>query len=138
VNSKRVILDESVPRHLTGPLETAGFSATPYPNAWKEMTNGELLAAAEQQGFDILITNDRNIFSQQNLRGRKLAIVVLPTNLRRLIMDRAADVVDTVTRVEPGQYVVIELSGSRTVVDYNAPEIESSEMPSIQPFKLGD
>ena len=100
------------------------------------MTNGELLATAEEQAFDILITNDRNIFSQQNLRGRKLAIVVLPTNLRRLIMDRAADLVDTVNRVEPGQYVVIELSGSRTVVDYNAPKIESSEMPSIQPFKL--
>jgi hypothetical protein len=66
------------------------------------MTNGELLATAEEQGFDILITNDRNIFSQQNLRGRKLAIVVLPTNLGRLIMDRAADLVDTVNRVEPG------------------------------------
>lgn len=102
------------------------------------MTNGELLATAEKQGFDILVTNDRNIFSQQNLRGRKLAIVVLPTNLRRVIMDRAADVVDTVNRIEPGQYVVINLSGSRTVVDYNAAEIESSEMPSIQPFKLGD
>jgi predicted nuclease of predicted toxin-antitoxin system len=136
VSPKRVLLDESVPRHLAGPLEAAGFAATPYPNAWKEMTNGELLATAEEQGFDILITNDRNIFSQQNLRGRKLAIVVLPTNLRRLIMDRAADLVDTVNRVEPGQYVVIELSGSRTVVDYNAPKIESSEMPSIQPFKL--
>jgi predicted nuclease of predicted toxin-antitoxin system len=136
VSPKRVLLDESVPRHLAGPLEAAGFSATPYPNVWKEMTNGELLATAEDQGFDILVTNDRNIFSQQNLRGRKLAIVVLPTNLRRVIMDRAADVVDTVNRIEPGHYVVIELSGSRVVVDYNAAEIESSEMPSIQPFKL--
>ena len=133
---KRVLLDESVPRHLAGPLESAGFSATAYPNVWKEMTNGELLRTAEEQGFDILVTNDRNIFSQQNLRGRKLAIVVLPTNLRRVIMDRAADVVDTVNRIEPGQYVVIELSGARTVVDSNAAQIESSEMPSIQPFKL--
>src|SRR5215813_13605474 len=93
------------------------------------MTNGELLTTAEERGFDVLVTNDRNIFSQQNLRGRRLAIVVLPTNLRRIVMERASDVVDTVNRAEPGQYVVIELSGSRTVVDYNAAEIESSEMP---------
>ena len=135
MNSKRVLLDEGVPRHLAGPLEAAGFSTTPYPNAWKQMTNGELLKAAEDE-FDVLITSDRSIYFQQNLRGRKLAIVVLPTNLRRLIMNRAADVVDTVSRVEPGQYVVIELSGSRPVIDYNAPEMETFQMPSIQPFKL--
>jgi hypothetical protein len=36
---------------------------------------------AEAQGFDALVTNDKNLSFQQNLRGRKLAIVVLPTNL---------------------------------------------------------
>jgi len=136
VNSKRVLLDEGVPRHLAGPLEAAGFSTTPYPNAWKQMANGELLTIAQEQGFDVLITNDQSIYSQQNLRGRRLAIVVIPTNLRRLIMECAGDVVDTISRVEPGQYVVIELSGLRPVIDYNAPEIETSQMPSIQPFKL--
>jgi hypothetical protein len=131
-----VLLDEGVPRHLAGPLEAAGFSTSPYPNAWKQMNNGELLGVAEDQGFDVLVTNDRSIYAQQNLRGRKLAIVVLPTNLRRHIMDRASDVVDTVKRIAPGQYVVIELSGLRPVIDYNLPEAEPSEMPSIQPFKL--
>jgi len=100
------------------------------------MTNGELLTTAEQHGFDVLITNDQSMYSQQNLRGRNLAIVVLPTNLRRVIMDRAPDVVDTIDRVEPGQYVVIGLSGVRPVIDYNAPGVETSQMPSIQPFKL--
>jgi predicted nuclease of predicted toxin-antitoxin system len=136
VNPKRVLLDEGVPRHLAGPLEAAGFSTTPYPNAWKQMTNGEVLSMAEQSGFDVLVTNDRSIYSQQNLRGRKLALVVLPTNLRRLIMSRAADVVDTISRVEAGQYVVIELTGLRPVIDYNAPEVGASQMPPIQPFDL--
>lgn len=100
------------------------------------MTNGELLAIAQEHGFDVLVTNDRSIYSQQNLRGRRLAIVVLPTNLRRVIMNRAADVVDTINRVKLGQYVVIELSGLRPVINYDAPEVEVSQMPSIQPFKL--
>src|SRR5262249_29882791 len=135
-NPKRVLLDEGVPRHLAEPLEAAGFSTTPYPNAWKQMTNGELLAIAQEHGFDVLVTNDRSIYSQQNLRGRRLAIVVLPTNLCRVIMNRAADVVDTINRVKLGQYVVIELSGLRPVINYDAPEVEVSQMPSIQPFKL--
>jgi predicted nuclease of predicted toxin-antitoxin system len=131
-----VLLDEGVPRHLARPLDAAGFSTTPYPNAWKQMANGELLARAEEQGFDVLVTNDRNIYAQQNLQGRRLSIVVLPTNLRRHIMDRASDVVDTIKRIEPGQYVVMEPTGSRPVIDYNAPEAETTELPSIQPFKF--
>jgi hypothetical protein len=51
-------------------------------------------------------------------------------------MNRAVDVVDTISRLEPGQYVVIELSGSRPVIDYNASDTETSQMPPIQPFEL--
>jgi hypothetical protein len=65
------------------PLEAAGLFATPYPRAWKQTKNGELLERAEGGGFDILITNDKNIYAQQNLRGRNLSIIVLPTNRRR-------------------------------------------------------
>src|SRR5438105_7806889 len=73
---KRVLLDEGVPRHLAGPLQAAGFSATPLPQAWKQATNGELLQLAERHGFDVLITSDKNIYAQQNLRGRELSIIL--------------------------------------------------------------
>jgi predicted nuclease of predicted toxin-antitoxin system len=106
--TKRVLLDESVPRHLATPLDAAGFSTTPYPNDWKQMKNGDLLALAEDRGFDVLITSDKNIYAQQNLRGRKLSIVVLPTNRRSDVMQRASDIVETLEMIEPGQYVVIE------------------------------
>jgi hypothetical protein len=72
--TKRVLLDEGVPRHLAAPLEAAGFSCTPYPRSWKQMKNGELLRLAERQQFDILISSDKNIYAQQNLRGRILSI----------------------------------------------------------------
>jgi hypothetical protein len=136
--TKRVLLDESVPRHLAAPLELAGFPATPYPNDWKQTKNGELLTLAEDRGFDILVTNDRSIYAQQNLRGRKLAIVVLPTNLRRIVMKRASAVVDTVRRIKSGQYVVIEPSGLRPVIDYNAVDAKPSEMPAVEPFEIND
>ena len=49
------------------------------------LKNGRLLEAAEEAGFDVLITADRNIPDQQNLSGRKIALVILcaPTNRLR-------------------------------------------------------
>jgi hypothetical protein len=98
------------------------------------LKNGELLALAERDGFDVLVTNDKNIGAQQNLRGRRIAIVVLPTNLRRQVMERAAAVVDTVSRIQAGQYVVIEASGRRPVSGPDSPE--NDEMPPLAPFDL--
>jgi hypothetical protein len=47
---------------------------------WSELTNGEIMAAAERDGFDAMVTADRNLVYQQNLAGRKLGLVVLSTN----------------------------------------------------------
>ena len=44
---------------------------------WEQLNNGELLQAAEEAAFDVLLTTDQGIRYQQNLRGRKIAIVVL-------------------------------------------------------------
>ena len=46
---------------------------------WHELENGDLLKAAEQGGFEVMVTGDKNLSYQQNLEGRKLALVVLPT-----------------------------------------------------------
>jgi predicted nuclease of predicted toxin-antitoxin system len=132
--TKRVLLDESVPRHLAVALDGAGFSATPYPSSWKQTKNGELLELAERRGFDVLITSDKNIYAQQNLRGRTLSIIVLPTNLRRHVMERVADIVDTINRIESRQYVVIERSGRRLVLDYDVPGAAFADMPSVKPL----
>jgi hypothetical protein len=45
---------------------------------WQQLSNGELIASAEEQGFDLLITADRNLRYQQNLTGRRLAILSCP------------------------------------------------------------
>jgi len=44
---------------------------------WDTLSNGDLLRAAEEAGFEILLTTDKNIQYQQNLTGRKIALVVL-------------------------------------------------------------
>ena len=71
--------------------------------------NGELIAAAEAAGFEVLLTTDKNIRYQQNLTGRKIAFVVLgnqqwPT-LRRYL-DRVVTAVNAAT---PGSYCEVEI-----------------------------
>jgi hypothetical protein len=45
-----------------------------------ELENGELLKAAQDDGFEGMVTGDKNLSYQQNLKGRTLALVVLSTN----------------------------------------------------------
>lgn len=76
---------------------------------WDRLVNGELIAAAEAAGFEVLLTTDKNIRYQQNLTGRKIAFVVLgnqqwPT-LRRYL-DRVVTAVNAAT---PGSYCEVEI-----------------------------
>jgi hypothetical protein len=73
---------------------------------WDRLANGELIADAEAAGFELLLTTDKNIRYQQNLKGRKIAFVVMgnqqwPT-LRRYT-ERVLAAVNTAT---PGSYAL--------------------------------
>lgn len=46
---------------------------------WIGIQNGELIRRAEDR-FDILMLADKNLRYQQNLTGRRLALIELPTN----------------------------------------------------------
>ena len=116
----RIVVDEGVPRQLVAALQKAGFDASQFNKAWKGITNGKLIAAVEAGGFDVLVTNDKNMVSQQSLQGRSLAVVALPTNRRA---------------TSPGQHVVMDYDGSRRTHTVNADgEITVEDLPSVQPF----
>jgi hypothetical protein len=71
---------------------------------WRALANGDLLAAAESSGFDVLVTADTNLRYQQNLAGRRIAIVTLSMNAWRAIRGSADAVVQAVDRASPGSY----------------------------------
>jgi hypothetical protein len=77
---------------------------------WDKLHNGALLTAAEQASFHLLLTTDRRIRYQQNLAGRKIAIVVLTGSTKwsrvRLHLERIAAVVNATT---PGNYAEVEI-----------------------------
>ena len=80
----RILIDECTPRALKKHLITHGHECLTVQEAgWSGKQNGELLILAEA-AFDVLITLDTNLRYQQNLAGRKIAIVVLQSSSNRL------------------------------------------------------
>ena len=73
------------------------------------MTNGDLLAEAEREGFDVLLTADQNMRYQQNLKGRKIAIVVLSTPQWPVVRLHAAEIAAAVNAAKPGSYFEVIL-----------------------------
>jgi hypothetical protein len=76
---------------------------------WDKTSNGELLEVAEAAGFELLLTTDKRIRYQQNLQGRKIAILVLGNStwrVVRLFLDRIALAVNEVT---PGSYTEVDI-----------------------------
>ena len=104
----KILLDESVPRMLKLRLPHLDIS-TVQEIGWAGLRNGELLRRAEER-FDIFVTADQNLRHQQNLSGRKLAILVLPSNQVPLVA-RLVPVVETLlTTIQPGTVVAVPLN----------------------------
>lgn len=76
---------------------------------WDRLSNGDLLAEAERAGFEVLVTADKNMRYQQNLKERTIALVVLGTPrwpALRMHVDLVAAAVNAAT---PGSYTEVEI-----------------------------
>ena len=107
----RVLLDECIDEALRHAMIGHDCETNRYAGL-KSMTNGRLLDAAEQAGFEVLITVDRNMQYQQTLRERKMALVILEartTNIEDLLA-LVPDVLTALQALKSGDIVRI---GSR-------------------------
>jgi hypothetical protein len=132
----KVMVDEGVPRPLVPALQKLGIEATRFPRQWFGTRNGQLITMLEGLGFSALLTNDKNIASQQSIAGRKLAIVALPHNRQPDIVRRAGDIANTILRTQPGQHVLMGWDGSRTVIEVVAGLTIRTSMPPVARFTL--
>jgi hypothetical protein len=101
----RVLLDHSVPAPLRHALAHHEVRTTAQ-QGWDTLQNGALIAAAEA-AFDVFVTCDQNLAYQQNLAGRRIAIVVVTTNSWPVIGADPARVVAAVDAAEPGAFLTI-------------------------------
>ncbi len=98
----KILFDQGTPvplRRSLAPHEVA----TAYELGWSNLVNGDLLAAAEGK-LEALVTTDKNLRYQQNLQGRRLAILVLPTTNWLEIRNHVPEVIAAVNALKPGDY----------------------------------
>jgi uncharacterized protein (DUF433 family) len=77
---------------------------------WDTLSNGALLNAAEEAGVELLLTTDRRIHYQQNLRGRRIALVVLAGSTKWSCVRQHADrIAAAVASAKPGSYAEVEI-----------------------------
>lgn len=104
----RVLFGNGTPRGIAPAL--AGHEvAESRQLGWDKLRNGELLQAAEQAGFDVLLTPDQNMEYQQNLEGRKMAIVVLGKGRWTLIEPHLEQIAAAVNAATPGSCKTVDI-----------------------------
>ncbi len=104
----RILFDHGTPSPLI-PFLT-GHTVTKAKDAgWDRLVNGELLKAAEEAGFEVLITTDKNMVTQQNLKGRAIALVVLGNSQWRIVQRHVRKIAIAVNAAEPGSYAKVDI-----------------------------
>ena len=103
----RILLDECVPQQVRYALSGHEVTAT-QRMGWAGVGNGDLLEAAEQEGFEVFVVADKNLRYQQNLSSRRIAILELWTNHRPTLEGHFPEILDAVERIKTGEYVVME------------------------------
>lgn len=104
----KLLLDEclphdfrhSFPGHDAHTVEWAGFKGT---------TNGELLRAAEANGYDAFLTVDQGLPYQQNRTGRKISLVLIRSRSNQLedLLPLADAIMRALGTIRPGEMITI-------------------------------
>ena len=103
----KILLDECVPWPMNRLLPQHSITSV-QAQGWSGVRNSELLRRAEAE-FDLFITSDQNIRYQQNLAGKRIAIIELSTNDLRRIVAAAALIEEAVDKVQPGELRRLEI-----------------------------
>ena len=103
-----ILFDHSTPAPLAAYLTGHTVTKAKDPG-WDRLTNGDLLAEAERAGFDLVLTADNNMRYQQNLTGRRIALVVLSTPQWPRVQLHVDKITAVLNSVKPGSCAEIEI-----------------------------
>ena len=103
-----VLLDENLPHRLRFLIPDHEVRTVTF-QGWKALSNGALLEAAEQAGFDVLVTADQAIRYQQNIQGRKISILILSSSELGRLASHADQIVAAINSIRGGIIVALDL-----------------------------
>lgn len=100
----KILFDQGTPQPLRRELVGHVVDAV-CEHGWSTLNNGDLLATAERAGYDLFLTTDQNLRYQQNLTGRRLAILVLKTTSWPGMRQHVARIQGAVNAMGEGSYL---------------------------------
>jgi hypothetical protein len=103
-----LLFDQGTPVPIRAFL-TGHVVRTAAQEGWSTLKNGDLLNAAEEAGFELLLTSDKNLVHQQNLKVRKIAVVVIGNAQWPALRPNVDKVVAAVNAATPGSYTEVEI-----------------------------
>lgn len=103
----QVLLDENLPHALRNHLPNHDVVTAAYAGL-AGYKNGALLRAANEAGFDVLVTGDKTLPFEQNLAGQKMALVSLSANAWRTIRGHVETIAAAVNAATPGSFIRVE------------------------------
>ena len=104
----KILLDHNLDWRLGRSLEAHEVTST-LKMGWAALGNGELLSAAEAEGFQVMLTADSNVNYQQNFSFRAIALIVLraPNNRRQTHIPMMSAINEILLSIQPGQVVEV-------------------------------
>jgi hypothetical protein len=103
----KVLLDENLPHQLRAQLPGFDVSTAVYAG-FGGFKNGELLNAAESAGYDVLLTGDLSLEYQQNMAGRKIAMVSLSANSWRIVQNNIPAIAGAIAAANSGSFLRVD------------------------------
>ena len=105
----KILLDENLPHKLRELLAKHETFTVAYMG-WVGIRNGELLAASEREGFEILLTSDQGFPHQQNMSERKLAVLLVPTPDWNVVKHHDVAILAAIDNSVPGTFARVSFS----------------------------
>jgi predicted nuclease of predicted toxin-antitoxin system len=121
----RILIDECLPKQLKAWLAGHHEAITVRDVGWANTKNGKLLRLAEEAGFDVLATADKNLYHQQNFTGLRLSTIVIPSNRKRKVRESVPAFLQSLENARAGQKIVMEF-------DANNPAWESQRLQGMR------
>ncbi len=104
----RILFDNGTPKPIAHNLSGHVVSFA-RQIGWHELKNRELIQRAEAAGYDLLLSTDKNIRYQQNMKGRKIALVVLGNQQWPVVKQHLDRIVAAVNAATPGSFTEVEI-----------------------------
>ncbi|NOT47008.1 MAG: hypothetical protein HOP17_04575 [Acidobacteria bacterium] len=105
----KILFDQGTPVPLR-PMLLEHSIETAFERGWQTLKNGDLLSAAELENFEVLVTTDQNLRYQQNLQGRRIAVVVLLSTSWPRIRKQIETIRNVIGQARSGSYHEIPIS----------------------------